>query len=50
MSDVLWHGSDVIAALVAHLIATPHSDWQAQGLAIDTRELKAGDIFIALPG
>ena len=50
MSDVLWHGSDVIAALAAHLIATPHSDWQAQGLAIDTRELKAGDIFIALPG
>ena len=50
MNDVLWHGSDVIAALGEHLIAAPHSDWQAQGLAIDTRELKQGDVFIALSG
>jgi hypothetical protein len=37
MAEALWHGSDVIAALDTHLLATPAADWQAQGLAIDTR-------------
>ena len=50
MAEALWHGSDVIAALDTHLLATPAADWQAQGLAIDTRELNTGDIFVALPG
>ena len=30
--------------------ASPGDDWQAQGVAIDTRDLLAGDIFVALPG
>ena len=50
MRDVLWHGKDVLAALQAHLTASPGDDWQAQGVAIDTRDLLAGDIFVALPG
>ena len=48
MRDVLWHGKDVLAALQAHLTASG-DDWQAQGVAIDTRDLLAGDIFVALP-
>ena len=50
MRDVLWHGKEVLAALQAHLTASPGADWQAQGVAIDTRDLLAGDIFVALPG
>ncbi|MCH1568927.1 MAG: UDP-N-acetylmuramoyl-tripeptide--D-alanyl-D-alanine ligase [Alphaproteobacteria bacterium] len=50
MRDVLWRGEDVIAALGAHLTDAPHADWQAAGLAIDTRDLLSGDIFVALPG
>ncbi|MEL0150063.1 MAG: UDP-N-acetylmuramoyl-tripeptide--D-alanyl-D-alanine ligase [Rhodobiaceae bacterium] len=50
MRNVLWHGKEVLAALQAHLTASPGADWQAQGLAIDTRDLLAGDIFVALPG
>ncbi len=50
MREVLWHGKDVLAALQAHLTASPGEDWQAQGLAIDTRDLLAGDIFVALQG
>jgi UDP-N-acetylmuramoyl-tripeptide--D-alanyl-D-alanine ligase len=53
MAD-LWQGSEVIAALGAHLVETSSSDWptdwQANGVAIDTRDLAAGDIFVALPG
>ncbi len=49
MAD-LWQGSEVIEALGAHLATTPAADWQANGVAIDTRDLNAGDIFIALPG
>jgi UDP-N-acetylmuramoyl-tripeptide--D-alanyl-D-alanine ligase len=50
MGDVLWRGSDVIAALKEHLLREARADWQAQGVAIDTRDLQAGDIFVALPG
>ena len=49
MAD-LWRGSEVIDALKAHLMVTPNADWQANGVAIDTRDLTAGDIFVALPG
>ena len=49
MAD-LWQGSEVIDALKAHLMVTPNADWQANGVAIDTRDLTAGDIFVALPG
>ena len=50
MRDVLWHGKDVMAALQPHLTGAPRDDWQAQGVAIDTRDLSPGDIFVALPG
>lgn len=46
----LWQGSEVIAALGAHLDTPPRADWHANGVAIDTRDLTAGDIFVALPG
>ena len=53
MAD-LWQGSEVIDALAAHLSDMPSSDWptdwQANGVVIDTRDLNAGDIFVALPG
>lgn len=49
MAD-LWRGSEVIDALKAHLMVAPNADWQANGVAIDTRDLTAGDIFVALPG
>ena len=49
MRDVLWHGKEVWPfAGASHRI--PGADWQAQGVAIDTRDLLAGDIFVALPG
>ena len=50
MRDVLWHGQDVVAALQSHLTTSARDDWRAQGVAIDTRDLLAGDIFVALPG
>ena len=50
MRDVLWRGQDVVTALQAHLTAAVSHDWHAQGIAIDTRDLLAGDIFVALPG
>lgn len=49
MAD-LWQGSEVIKALAAHLVQTPAAKWVANGVAIDTRDLNAGDIFVALPG
>lgn len=57
MAD-LWQGSEVIDALGAHLAARPTGelaadwpkDWKANGVVIDTRDLNAGDIFVALPG
>ena len=53
MANPLWKGSQVIAALAAHLVEgseTLSRDWIANGVSIDTRDLKAGDIFVALPG
>jgi len=53
MANPLWKGSQVIAALASNLgqgsekIST---DWVANGVSIDTRDLKPGDIFVALPG
>ena len=49
MRDVLWHGKEVLTPC-RRLTASPGADWQAQGVAIDTRDLLAGDIFVALPG
>lgn len=49
MAD-LWQGSEVIDALAAHLTMAVTPDWVANGVAIDTRDLGAGDIFVALPG
>lgn len=49
MAD-LWQGSEVMDALATHLVAAAATDWVANGVAIDTRDLAAGDIFVALPG
>ncbi len=50
MANPLWKGSEVIAALSAHLADAVRADWQADGVAIDTRDLRNGDIFVALSG
>jgi UDP-N-acetylmuramoyl-tripeptide--D-alanyl-D-alanine ligase len=54
MADCLWTGADVVAALKGRLRSDAAqaraSNWQADGVAIDTRDLQAGDIFVALPG
>ena len=46
MNSVLWLGVDVLKAIKGH----GPSDWEAYGVSIDTRTLKKGDIFFALPG
>ena len=58
MSRALWTGQEVMDALAEHVaehmnehtVGTLPTDWQANGIAIDTRDLSAGDIFVALPG
>ncbi len=51
MANPLWKGSQVIAALATHLVGQDvPTDWVANGVSIDTRDLKPGDIFVALPG
>ena len=57
MRNALWTGNEVMAALAdvinktsANAPNAPATDWQAEGVAIDTRSLQAGDIFVALRG
>ncbi|MBT5156767.1 MAG: UDP-N-acetylmuramoyl-tripeptide--D-alanyl-D-alanine ligase [Rhodobiaceae bacterium] len=56
MANPLWKGSQVITAVAKYLLgddvpsANVPSDWVAHGVSIDTRDLKPGDIFVALPG
>jgi UDP-N-acetylmuramoyl-tripeptide--D-alanyl-D-alanine ligase len=47
VSQALWTRDQAIAATggIAH-----GGDWQASGLAIDSRKVARGDIFVALPG
>lgn len=45
----LWTMSEVVAATQGSLAATG-SDWQADGVSIDSRTCAPGDLFIALSG
>jgi UDP-N-acetylmuramoyl-tripeptide--D-alanyl-D-alanine ligase len=46
MTEPLWNAMEVAVATGAALI--DGDDWQANGISIDTRSLKAGDLFVAL--
>ena len=48
--SALWHACDVITA-TAGTIGTPRAaSWIASGLSIDSRDLEAGDLFVAIKG
>ena len=53
-SHIIWTG-DAIADAFADVLAAPLSaelqqNLAVRGVSIDTRSLKKGDLFIALPG
>lgn len=45
----LWTADEALAAL-SGLGGQGDAGWQADGVSIDTRSLKPGDLFVALPG
>ncbi|MFZ5609559.1 MAG: UDP-N-acetylmuramoyl-tripeptide--D-alanyl-D-alanine ligase [Pseudomonadota bacterium] len=45
-APVLWTGAKIASATGGE----GPTDWQAYGVAIDSREVEPGDLFIALPG
>lgn len=45
-NEPLWHGYQVVAATGGE--ARGGSDWSVNGLSIDTRTIRQGDLFIAL--
>ena len=48
--SALWHACDVITA-TAGTTGTPRAaSWIASGLSIDSRDLEAGDLFVAIKG
>ena len=48
VAPVLWTASEVLAATGGH--ATGAADWQAYGVAIDSRTTQSGDLFVAIAG
>ena len=51
--SALWHACDVITATAGTTgtIGTPRAaSWIASGLSIDSRDLEAGDLFVAIKG
>lgn len=44
--NILWHGEDVVACTRGSGAA----DWAATGVSIDSRTLRAGELFVALKG
>ena len=51
--SALWHACDVITATAGTTgtIETPRAaSWIASGLSIDSRDLEAGDLFVAIKG
>ena len=46
MNNVLWQGKEVLSVIEGH----GEYNWSASGVSIDTRTIKKGDIFFALPG
>lgn len=48
MTDTLWNATEVLNAIGGELVNG--NLWQASGFAMDSREVKKGDMFIALKG
>tara|TARA_B100001750_G_scaffold246003_1_gene267094 strand:- start:946 stop:2388 length:1443 start_codon:yes stop_codon:yes gene_type:complete len=48
MGEILWHVAEVIDATGGE--CANGNTWQATGFAMDSREVKKGDLFIALKG
>ena len=48
MTEILWSAAEAVKATNGRLIG--HDDWKATGFAMDSREVKSGDIFIAMTG
>lgn len=48
MSEILWSAVDAATATEGALIGA--KNWQATGVAMDSREVKSGDVFIAMVG
>ncbi len=46
MNNILWQGKEVLSVIEGH----GEYNWGASGVSIDTRTIKKGDIFCALPG
>tara|TARA_B100000029_G_scaffold482569_1_gene532836 strand:- start:4032 stop:5429 length:1398 start_codon:yes stop_codon:yes gene_type:complete len=46
MNNILWQGKEVLSVIEGH----GEHNWSASGVSIDTRTIKKGDIFFALPG
>ncbi|MDD4615531.1 MAG: UDP-N-acetylmuramoyl-tripeptide--D-alanyl-D-alanine ligase [Alphaproteobacteria bacterium] len=48
MSETLWHAEDVVRAVRGAVLH--EQAWTAQGVSIDSRTARKGDLFIALQG
>ncbi|MCX8232170.1 MAG: Mur ligase domain-containing protein, partial [Alphaproteobacteria bacterium] len=48
VAPVLWTASEVLAATGGH--ATGTANWRAYGVAIDSRTMQSGDLFVAIAG
>ena len=48
--SALWHACDVITATAGTTETTRAASWIASGLSIDSRDLEAGDLFVAIKG
>jgi UDP-N-acetylmuramoyl-tripeptide--D-alanyl-D-alanine ligase len=48
VAPVLWTAAEVLAATRGR--ATGAADWQAYGVAIDSRTIQSGDLFVAIAG
>lgn len=48
MTEILWNAVDAVKATSGKLVGD--NEWNAIGIAMDSREVKQGDIFIAMIG
>lgn len=48
MSEILWTANEIVQATQGTLVGD--TNWKATGLAMDSRSVKEGDIFIAMIG
>ena len=47
-AKLTWKAEDVVRAAHGHCLH--EQSWQAEGVSIDSRTTKAGDLFVALKG